>query len=184
MWSLGRPELPVSVVVNVCREGIRNVDLSRRLEDSLEAFEAASDRYHDEASNGSVQSLSPDELTLSNVSKREMTWLYDRKFAAAGSRGRVFYDDLLLVPRNGVCPYCGDRSVAAIDHLMPKSYLPIFAVEPSQPGAYMYGLQRREAGGHKWGVEPYDPAPILRDGGVGGLAPGTLDAGKSAGVCF
>ena len=84
-------------------------DLSARLEHSLSFFDDASDQYFEAASNSELSSLCADEVALPNVTQAEMIWLYDRKFAGGRSRGRAIYNDLLMGPRNGVCPYCGDR---------------------------------------------------------------------------
>ena len=46
-------------------------------------------------------------------------------------KGRLVYDELFLsVPQN-ICPYCTVRTVKTIDHFLPKSEYPSYAITPS-----------------------------------------------------
>ena len=46
------------------------------------------------------------------------------------SPGRQIYDQLMLLPEDERCPFCNHGMVSSLDHILPKSKYPIFAVTP------------------------------------------------------
>ena len=60
-----------------------------------------------------------------------MVRVYDGRMAAQGSPGRTIYDAIKLASPNGLCPLCGQRVVATLDHYLPKSRYAALAVNPA-----------------------------------------------------
>ena len=46
------------------------------------------------------------------------------------SAGRKFYDIIRSSAINGICPLCSIRTVASVDHYLPKSLYPVLAITP------------------------------------------------------
>lgn len=59
-----------------------------------------------------------------------MLILYDQKFARKEQGGRKYYDAIKLLAPYGRCPLCGQREVKTLDHYLPKSKFPLYAVTP------------------------------------------------------
>ena len=57
--------------------------------------------------------------------------VYDGRMAAQGSPGRAIYDAIKVGSPNGLCPLCGQRVVATLDHYLPKSRYAALAVNPA-----------------------------------------------------
>ena len=60
-----------------------------------------------------------------------MVRVYDGRMAAQGSPGRAIYDAIKVGSPNGLCPLCGQRVVATLDHYLPKSRYAALAVNPA-----------------------------------------------------
>src|SRR5690606_34072146 len=63
------------------------------------------------------------------VSAEEMCSLYAR-MSRPKAAGRRYYNLIRSAPLHGQCPLCGHRQVATLDHYLPKSEFPAFAVLP------------------------------------------------------
>lgn len=55
---------------------------------------------------------------------------YTGRMVPKSSQGRLHYDKLLLIPPNGICPFCGHRQATTIDHYLPKSEFAHLSVLP------------------------------------------------------
>lgn len=63
------------------------------------------------------------------VTKDDMSKLYDDKLVKS-AKGKPYYNALKLLADNDICPNCGVRQVKTLDHFMPKSIYPQFAITP------------------------------------------------------
>ncbi|MEU8251653.1 HNH endonuclease signature motif containing protein [Nonomuraea sp. NPDC048916] len=66
------------------------------------------------------------EITSENLTKG----LYEQRMAKAGSSGRAVYDRIKLAAPHGVCPLCGVRQVATLDHHLPRAKFAALSVVP------------------------------------------------------
>ena len=71
-----------------------------------------------------------DQIVVSAVSKKDLTSLYTKYFAAEGSVGRAYYDSLKILAPLGKCPYCGFGQVTTLDHFLAKSRYPTHSILP------------------------------------------------------
>ncbi|MCA0906265.1 HNH endonuclease [Ruegeria marisrubri] len=99
------------------------------MEQAADAIESAGDRYVEHAN---AQTLNEIESAneVEGVSALEMTKTYNSRMVGANSPGRPIYDSLLASPSEGRCPFCGHRVVSTLDHVLPKTLYPAFAVAP------------------------------------------------------
>jgi HNH endonuclease. len=65
------------------------------------------------------------------VTGEQLQKVYTNKFARKGKPGRGFYDKLIALPAQGVCPLCGQRVVSTLDHYLPKAHYPLLSVVPN-----------------------------------------------------
>lgn len=54
--------------------------------------------------------------------------LYTDKFSKKNSNVRKYYDEILLLSKNNICPYCLSRQVRSLDHFLPKSLYPSLSI--------------------------------------------------------
>lgn len=79
---------------------------------------------------GSGQYLIPKVDPIGAVPGSEMVKTYDRRMAKKGQPGRPIYDLIKLLPDLDRCPFCDHRNISTLDHILPKTQYPIFAVTP------------------------------------------------------
>jgi hypothetical protein len=113
-------------VVDACTENMRPGTRLSNIKASKSTIEHESLEYDELATHGKLSSISTHELVSGGATKDDMVWLYDTKFVQDG--GRKFYDKIMLLPKNGICPMCGKRTVSTLDHYLPKTKYPTYAV--------------------------------------------------------
>ncbi|WP_163511253.1 HNH endonuclease [Fodinicola acaciae] len=84
----------------------------------------------DSAAAANLHLLKSADFNLTGISKKEVVRLYDGRMAKRRSAGRHIYDELMLLPANGLCPLCGHRDVSTLDHHLPKTAFFALAVTP------------------------------------------------------
>ncbi len=79
------------------------------------------------------------------VTKKEMERVYDGRMV--GGPGRKYYDEILDLCDDDICPLCGLRLVETLDHYLPKSRYPALAVAPNNllPACYPCNIKKRTA---------------------------------------
>lgn len=130
MWSLPEPEKTSAETLEKCTSRIRKADLKKRLREAESEVVAAEEAFTDAATNVVLHTLPKSSFQLKNVTGEEMTVLYDSRMAKKTAPGRAIYDELLLAPRHGRCPLCGQRTVSTLDHHLPKVEYPALAIVP------------------------------------------------------
>ncbi|MBD3672002.1 MAG: hypothetical protein HUJ26_00625 [Planctomycetaceae bacterium] len=57
--------------------------------------------------------------------------VYTDRMVKKKSPGRSIYERILLAPKHRICPFCGIGTANTLDHYLPKSEYPVYAVNPS-----------------------------------------------------
>lgn len=65
---------------------------------------------------------------VGQVSTEEMETLYTEQMVATTGAARQIYNDIRLLSRR--CPFCTHQKTTTLDHYLPKSKFPAFAVDP------------------------------------------------------
>ena len=86
--------------------------------------------YDVKASLNSLFALVSSTSVNGIVTVDEMEKLYDRKLVKKGQPGRKHYEKIKLSAKYNICPLCDHRTVTTLDHVLPKSLYPTFAVTP------------------------------------------------------
>jgi len=128
MRPLDPPTIDLTIVFDTCIESITPPRKHRLLgaKNTLVDFDAL---YDDLAQTADLNLFEPHEYVGgSKATKKDMTYVYSAKLV--GGAGRHFYDLIRASAPNATCPYCGQRKVTTLDHFLPKSEFPSFAISP------------------------------------------------------
>jgi hypothetical protein len=129
MWTIQKPIISALETFDTCITAIRTADLKQRLLGIRGDIEAAEATFNSAAEISSLY-LILSAANVGAVTASEMEQLYDRHMARGRSRGRGIYDRLMIAAENDMCPFCGHGTVSTLDHSLPKSDYPAFAVTP------------------------------------------------------
>ena len=101
-----------------------------RVLSSKNTIVSKSEEYDVLAKKGELGTLEKHENIKGGATKSDMKILYEQKFARKEQGGRKYYDAIKLLAPYGRCPLCGQREVKTLDHYLPKSKFPLYAVTP------------------------------------------------------
>ncbi len=127
MISIPRPADDAVHVYRACAKRTRDISLKISLLNESQRVGVRSTQYLTQAPLGELYSIVAEAPV--NVTSEQMSQLYDRVLVGGGERD--IYDRLQSAARFRRCPLCGQRDVKTLDHYLPKSLFPEFAVFPS-----------------------------------------------------
>lgn len=131
MLEIERPEYSAATVFGDCILVKRDKDLKTRLQGIAADIVAAESNYANKAKLLAFHEIKVAQDVGESVTTSEMEDLYVTVFARKSSPVRKkYYDELMLIPENGICPMCGQRDSSTLDHYLPKAKNPSLAVTP------------------------------------------------------
>ena len=130
MWTVPIPACSADVAYQTCISRVKK-ELKERLEGAREEIGRVDVRYRKAGEERDFSELRPETCGVAGVSAEEMVRIYDWRMAAQGSPGRAIYDAIKVGSPYGLCPLCGQRVVATLDHYLPKSRYAALAVNPA-----------------------------------------------------
>jgi hypothetical protein len=130
MWPVGRPNIDAGEAFQTCISRLKDRDLHRRFVSVRPEIEAASSEYETKAGVGDLCLIATANSVGGVVTREEMTKLYDVRMCGKNGPGRAIYDQIRLLPPGDRCPFCDQRNVSTLDHILPKSQYPALAVAP------------------------------------------------------
>lgn len=130
MWPLARPGQSARNAYTTCISRVRNLGLAARLGAATSTVVNASAAFDRAAAQGSLHQILPVAVVAPDVTTEEMGKVYTQRMAKNGAPGRDIYDEIFGSSPHGRCPLCGQRSVATLDHHLPKAHYPALAVAP------------------------------------------------------
>lgn len=129
MWPLVRPKISAKDSFEQSISRVRKRGLKPRLLAIVADVEAAERIYITAASNANLHTIAT-HTSVGGVTQKEMIDVYTGRFAKMRGPGRGIYDKLMLLPKHSKCPFCGQRKVSTLDHLLAKTTHPSLAVTP------------------------------------------------------
>ncbi|MDO9161239.1 MAG: hypothetical protein Q8N35_13030 [Methylococcaceae bacterium] len=129
MRKLEKPTDDAKTVFLTCISKVKNTDLKSRLTEVADEIESLASNYDQSAANATLNNITQDSVN-SIVSNDEMKKVYEYRMARKGQPGRHIYDKLLLMPKHGICPLCGQRRADTLDHHLPQAHYPFLVVTP------------------------------------------------------
>lgn len=130
MIKLKKPKFNQKDIISDCISNMEDGISKQRIIDSKDEITRKSIEYDKKACVGELSHISVPDVLSGGATKEDMTKLYERKFVPKGEGGRKYYDAIKLLSPNNRCPYCAQREVSTLDHYLPKSKYPTYAVTP------------------------------------------------------
>lgn len=136
MSPLQPPQLDPVAVFELCRDSIGDDQKRSRVGSAQVSVVARYAQYQLRANGGALNELpctkaKKDEVVLDASTRRDLEDLYTKEMVPESKPARAIYDALRAAPVNAVCPTCGVGHVFTLDHFLPKSRFPWFAVMPA-----------------------------------------------------
>jgi hypothetical protein len=116
-------------VFDTCVAMVKNAELKLRLEAISPDIEKAAVDY-DLAAAKKTLYLTPPTTKIRQVVAEELVKIYTLRMVPKRAKGRPIYDQIMSLPVNGRCPFCGIGTVNTLDHYLPKTHFPMLAVTP------------------------------------------------------
>jgi hypothetical protein len=130
MWSLEQPAHSAGSTFTTCISRVRNPGLAARLRAATPAIVAASEQFDRAARHARLHEIAAHNTVDPDVTVGEMEKVYTQRMAKSDAPGRHIYDEIFASSPAGRCPLCMQRSVATLDHHLPKAHFPSLAVAP------------------------------------------------------
>ena len=128
MIKVEKPVLDTKLIIKDCLSNVIKQPTLSNIKASKAVIVSKSVEYDELAERCQLGTLARHNIIPGGATKKDMVWLYDNKFVAGG--GRKYYEKLKLLPRWGKCPFCGVGRVSTLDHYLPKTEYPTYAVTP------------------------------------------------------
>lgn len=127
MRSVSYPGIDAGETYEKCIGGLFNEELKNKLMEMKGQVEMAAADYVGRAENGCLYEIVNE---IDKVTGGELMNLYEYGMRDTQSCGRAVYDLIRGLPADNLCPFCGHRKIAGLDHVLPKSKYPVFSVVP------------------------------------------------------
>ena len=130
MRRLNPPNNDAVEVYRRCAQAVRSAERRNRMLLIESDVKVAAENYINAATLAVLHELPQTEGVAKTVSTKEMVSLYQTHMVRKDAVCREVYDLLMAAPRHKKCPLCGQRVVSTIDHHLPESLYPTFALFP------------------------------------------------------
>jgi hypothetical protein len=130
MWPVVPPTESAGDAFAACTVRIRDRDLRARLAFTKSDVISAAAMYETAAEHQTLHQLDADDFTAMSLTTKELSLVYESRMVPKAAPGRAIYERLMMAPRHGRCPLCGQRPVASLDHHLPKARFPLLSVAP------------------------------------------------------
>lgn len=130
MVHINKPIDNVKEVFETCISNYSDESFKNRLNSATNFIETSAINYDNQATTNNLNSISMSNNVNNIITEDEMKKVYNDKLVKKGQPGRIYYEKLRLSAKNNICPLCNQRTVTTLDHVLPKSLYPTFAVTP------------------------------------------------------
>ncbi len=130
MKRLNPPPFDATHAVQVCASGITIEERAQALLEALPEIQATELEYCMRAASGQIYRIEESDEVTPRINAELMGVIYKSHFARAGSPSRQLYEQIKMAPEHGICPLCGQRVVATVDHYLPQTRFPKLNLTP------------------------------------------------------
>lgn len=131
MWRVERPNIDTGMTYDHCIGVIRNPGLRGRMTGIRQEILDRSAQYDALAAVEELHLIMAHELGVNDVAGIDLKKNYTTRMVRKGVPARPVYDALMILPANNRCPFCLYGPVETLDHILPKTQYPAFAVKPT-----------------------------------------------------
>lgn len=129
MIKIKMPSEKVKEVFNKCISQVADKDLKILLKSCEKELDADEKLYIKAGEENKLCEFPPKDKVNGVVSIEEMKKIYTYRMVGLKQPGRFYYNKLLNSVQ--ICPFCGVRDVATLDHFLPKSKYATTVVTPA-----------------------------------------------------
>lgn len=130
MIRLEKPSFDQNVIIKESLSNMRPGERKTNILLSQENIVQKSREYDELACKEELYTLAEHDRVGGGAKKDDMIALYEQKFVPKDQICRKYYDKLILLAHNEKCPYCGQQVVKTLDHYLPKTLYPTYAITP------------------------------------------------------
>lgn len=130
MVHIEKPTDNVKEVFETCISNFIDTTFKVKLNSVSSYIDTSTNNYDIQATNNNINSITSTSTVNGIVTVVEMKKVYEEKLVRKGQPGRKYYEKLRLSAKNNICPLCNQRTVTTLDHVLPKTSYPTFAVTP------------------------------------------------------
>jgi hypothetical protein len=130
MRSLALPTFGARSTFELCVDNIDDEAFRKRLKSVVGEIESAEKKYEKNGKTATLFMIAQSDSIAGEITTTEMRKVYKGTFSRLNTPPRTIYDHIKAAPKHGICPLCGQRSVATLDHYLAQSLHPVFAVTP------------------------------------------------------
>lgn len=130
MKRLVPPPFDAAGVVETCASGITIAERAQALLDALPVIQSSEAEYRELGPVGQLYRIAESDVVTPAIDVQLMGVIYKSHFARKGSPSRPLYEQIKMAPEFGICPLCGQRVVATVDHYLPQSRYPKLNLTP------------------------------------------------------
>ncbi|QZA96245.1 HNH endonuclease [Pseudomonas mandelii] len=133
MRILLKPVFTIAEVYDKCLAGVGDAGLVASLQVISPAVSAQAELYDSKAIMSCLYQLPQntarnEDVILDGITKKQLKSLYSQYMVPQDKPARIYYDLLIGMAPHGKCPYCGFGQASTLDHYLPKSKYPFFAI--------------------------------------------------------
>lgn len=125
------PSFNSAQAIETCASGITLAERARVLREALPFIVHAEVAYLQRGPLGEIFKFVASPNVTPELNSELMGTIYKSHFARTGSPSRSLYEAIRQAPPFGICPLCGQRTVASVDHYLPQSLFPVFNLTPA-----------------------------------------------------
>lgn len=131
MKRLPLPKFDVSHAAEICASGITIAERAEILREAIPTFAHIEANYLQLGKASKLYTLAQSNSVTPRLDGKMMGIIYKSHFSKAGSPSRSLYDKIKMSAPHDICPLCGQRNVASVDHYMPQSKFPALNLTPA-----------------------------------------------------
>lgn len=130
MRRIAKPQINVRTVFTACISTVEASVLKQELTDCINTLEEGEHDFESKFITNDIYQIPQNSIVLGNIGKKQMKSVYDYRMVGVNMPGRKFYNQIKISAPHGKCPLCSVREVDTLDHYLPKSKYPLYAVTP------------------------------------------------------
>lgn len=130
MKKINKPSFKVREVFNECISTVNDATLKSNLNACVDIMENAESDFDIRFPLNTIHEIVRNRIVNTPIGKKEMKTVYDYRMLKTEKPRKKYYDKILFSAPYGICPLCSVREVDTLDHYLPKSKYPIYAVTP------------------------------------------------------
>ena len=129
MKKVKKPIFNVQEIICNCADSLRDNKKKTCIKSAADDIAQKSEEYDNLAQMKLLVQISENDIVADGILKKDFLYLYDEKFVKHKDVRPKYYDKIMVLT-NGICPFCDLGHVGNLEHYLPKSLFPTYALTP------------------------------------------------------